>query len=244
VHPSYSLVLAANRDEQHARPTARAAFWADNEEIFGGRDLLANGTWLGVTRRGRVAALTNVRSREARKEGRSRGLLVRNVLEGKGTLFPDVGAIEEARGVYPSHNLLAFERDEAVFASDQGIERLAHGFHGLSNATLDTPWPKVVRGVERLKELLTGPIDPDEIFAILADRGLAPESDLPSTGVAPEIERMLSAAFIVSPIYGTRCSTVVLVGTDGAIDFEERSYSPSGDVVSTVRQRIQSPTVL
>ena len=240
MHPAYSLVLAANRDELHERPTAPAEYWpAPSGEIFGGRDLLANGTWLGVTRRGRVAALTNVRSPAARKEGRSRGLLVRDVLEGKGTLLSDLGAIEEARGAYPSHNLLAFEGEEAVFASDQGIQQPPNGIHGLSNATLDTPWPKVVRGVERLKEVLSDPIDREKLFAILADRGVAPASDLPATGVSPEIERMLSAAFIVSPIYGTRSSTVVLVGTDGAIDFEERSFSSSGEIVSTVREHLR-----
>jgi uncharacterized protein with NRDE domain len=244
--PDYSLVLAANRDELHARPTALAGFFADNDAIFGGRDLVADGTWLGVTRRGRVAALTNVRSPATRKEGRSRGLIVRRVLEGQGTLVGDVGAIEEERALYPSHNLLAFEGREAVFASDQGIAQPAAGVHGLSNAALDTAWPKVVRGVSRMRGILeaAGPIDRDALFAILADRSFARDVDLPSTGVTPEIERMLSAAFIVSPMYGTRSSTLVLVKRDGTVDFEERSFSPAGELVTTVRQEFPTRAVL
>ena len=240
-HPRHRLVLAANRDELHARPTSPAAFWKERGDIFAGRDLTAGGTWLGVTRSGRLAALTNVRSPDARREGRSRGLVVRSVLEASDSAAMATQRVAEERSRYPSFNLLAVDGSGAFALSDGGLEEVRAGVHGLSNARLDTPWPKVARGRERLEAALTGngTVDTEALFALLADRSTSPDEALPSTGVALSIERMLSAAFIVSPVYGTRSSTVVLIGQDGAIDFEERSFSPAGEVTGVVHEVIQ-----
>ncbi len=237
VHPRHRLVLAANRDELHARPTSRAAFWSREERIFGGRDLQAGGTWLGVTRDGTVAALTNVRSPDARRDGRSRGLVVRSVLEATSDPLAVAKELAVERERYPSFNLLVSTRTGTVALTDDGLESVAPGIHGLSNARLDTPWPKVRIGKERVAKAIEGSeVDRDALFAMLGDRTIAPDAELPSTGVPLALERVVSAAFIVSPVYGTRASTIVLVGNDGRVDFEERSYASSGELIGTVRE--------
>jgi uncharacterized protein with NRDE domain len=238
------LVLAANRDEEHARPTAPAARWQDDPRIFGGRDLRAGGTWLGATRRVRVAALTNVRSPTARRVGKSRGVLVRRVLDGTAGLAIDVETAIADAAAFPAFNLLAFEpsgaeRVAAIFGSEEATLDVAPGVHGLSNARLDERWPKVERGRRVLGEILgqPGEIDREAVFGVLAERTLAADAELPSTGVPLELERALSPAFIVSPVYGTRSSTVLTIATGGWIDFEERSFSPSSELRGTVRDR-------
>ncbi|HEX2205282.1 MAG TPA: NRDE family protein, partial [Longimicrobium sp.] len=227
VHPRHRLVVAANRDEFYARPTAPAAFWDDAPGVLAGRDLREGGTWLGVTRGGRFAAVTNVREPEAYRVGApSRGFLVSDFL--RGSMSPEAYAerLAATAGEYNGFNLLAGDGRSLVWLSNrgEGPRVLGPGVYGLSNALLDTPWPKVELGKEDLRRALEGASDEAlvaALFATLARRDPAPDVRLPATGVGVERERALSSAFIATPEYGTRCSTVVFFGRDGALSFTE-----------------------
>ena len=241
-HPELWLVLAANRDELHARPAAPAGFWEDAPGVFGGRDLDKRGTWLGMTRGGRIAALTNVRDLAARREGRSRGLLVRDYLTSQASPHAFSGAL--VRTAYPAFNLIAGVGRQLFYLRDDQPDAIpiAPGLHGLSNARLDVFWPKVEDGVRGLRGVLDAPASPspEAFFRLLARRDVAPDDLLPQTGVPLELERHLSAPFIHLPQYGTRCSTVVLAHRDGTVYVEERTFDadgvPCGLVCETFRE--------
>lgn len=246
MHPAWRLVVAANRDELHSRATAPAGRWADHPDVLGGRDLEGGGTWLGVTRQGRLAALTNVREPGSMQRGpRSRGGLVRDFLLGTASPGEFLDALGPQGRDYPGFNLLVADGAELWHWSNRGPgpRRLESGLVGVSNAGLDTPWPKVVRGKTRLGELLAeGQLDPplspaaeEEVMALLGDRSTPPDDALPDTGVGLERERLLAPAFILSPAYGTRSSTLLLVGHDGAVHLVERSFDPQGEATGTVR---------
>jgi uncharacterized protein with NRDE domain len=232
-HPDWPLVVAANRDEAYARPAAPAGFWSDAPQVCAGRDLEKGGTWLGITRSGRFAAVTNYRDGiSAKTAPRSRGELTAAFLRGN----TEAGAyLESVSGVDREYNhfcLIVGDRSGLWFHSNRaaGRTRIVAGVHGLSNSLLDTPWPKVVRGRQELERTLRNN-DPDMItalFAMLADRSVAPDHHLPDTGVGVERERDLSPAFIASQLYGTRASTVILVGRDGDVIFVERRFGPGG----------------
>lgn len=232
-HPDYPLVLAANRDEFYERPTAPATFWNDAPGVLAGRDLLAGGTWLGIDRRGRIAAVTNYRqgTREAAAP-RSRGHLVSEYLTGDGDGRAHVERVAREAGLYNGFNLICGDpRALHYFSNREGHARaLEPGVYGLSNHLLDSPWPKVTAGRSGLSALLstTGDELVSRLFELLSDRRQHADELLPRTGVSPEWERLLSSAFIASPEYGTRSSTVVLIGRDGGVTFVERSFGPGG----------------
>ncbi|MFO1206792.1 MAG: NRDE family protein [Burkholderiales bacterium] len=243
VHPDFPLVLGANRDEFLDRPTRAAQFWPDHPELLAGRDLKSGGTWLGITRSGRVAAVTNFRQGTApRAAARSRGLLVSGFLTGNNSPAAHLDAVAKAQSRYDGFNLLAGDgRALHYFSNRDGAATLVEpGVHGLSNALLDTPWPKV----ERAKSALTGLLDHDRdvlvegTLRLLADQARPPDHELPSTGVSLEWERCLSSVFIAAPGYGTRSSTVLLIDRGGHATFCERSFDhaagTSGDVVYEV----------
>lgn len=230
-HPRYLLIVAANRDEFLDRPAEPAHFWEDAPDILAGRDKRAGGTWLGITRTGRFAAITNYRDmRMSFPPGPSRGILVRQALE--------QGIDTSTTGVYAGFNLLHGTVDALRYHNNiQGIDiALQSGIHGLSNHFLDTPWPKVVKAKHEMERLLDSPEAEivNGLFSLLADDGTAPDEALPDTGLPPEMERAASSIFIRSPGYGTRCSTVVLVDVNGNAYFEERSVT-QGSVVEKVR---------
>jgi uncharacterized protein with NRDE domain len=237
-HPCYSLVLAANRDEFHQRPTAAANFWEDDPRILAGRDLQAGGTWLGVTRSGRFAAITNYR--EPLTPGfpldRSRGDLVRNFLGGDQEPYSHAEELIPDGSNFQGFNLLLGVPGSLVYVSNRSAEpaRVGTGSHGLSNHLLDTDWPKVHSGRERLDELLKDEeVDVEALFALLADRALTP-GEIPEnleTRLAPE--QLMKHYFIVSPVYGTRSSTVVLIGRNGGVKFMERQFDPEGKEAGT-----------
>jgi uncharacterized protein with NRDE domain len=228
IHPRYSLVLAANRDEFYARKTAPAGWWPDAPGLFAGRDLQAGGTWFGVTRRGRWAALTNVRDpANIRLDVRSRGALVADYLRGTAAPGEYLAAVEGER--YDGFNLVIGDADGVWYMNNRSGDRrrLEPGLYGLSNARLDTPWPKVVRGKAGLRELLAGEaIDVAAIMAMLADATPADDAALPDTGVGIELERALSSLCIAMPGYGTRVSTAMLVGVDGWTLCREQATVP------------------
>jgi uncharacterized protein with NRDE domain len=232
-HPRFALVIAANRDEFHARPAAAAA-WGETppfDGVLAGRDLEAGGTWLGVRRDGRWALLTNVREGGRREpEARSRGELVPRVLAHEAPASALRGVANHGSG-YNGFNLLAGNRAEAAWTSNRSPEvvPLQPGLHGLSNALLDTRWPKLARTKALFADWCGhGDEDTAPLFAALADRTRAPDADLPATGVTLERERLLSAPFIVSDDYGTRCSTVFTIDRRGHAHFRERSFDARG----------------
>ncbi|MEJ2384415.1 MAG: NRDE family protein [Xanthomonadales bacterium] len=232
-HPRYELVLAANRDEFHERPAAAAGFWAEHDEILAGRDLEAGGTWLGVTRHGRFAALTNYREtpRSAHDARRSRGQLVTAWLTGADEPLEAAGGLAAAGTDYAGFNLLLGRPGELVYLSNRGVDPrpVTSGLHGLSNHLLDTDWPKVSAGRERLAALLADEtVDPERLFDLLTDTH-AVGGTLPD-GVAARLapENLARQLFIRSPVYGTRCSTVLLLGRDGEVFFEERRFDAAG----------------
>jgi uncharacterized protein with NRDE domain len=232
-HPEYSLVLAANRDEFYDRPTAPAEFWAATPSVLGGRDLKAGGSWLAIDVQGRIAAVTNYRQGQREPPApRSRGHLVSRFLTGK---FEAPKYLELVRGegnLYNGFNLIVGDSASLCYYSNRGgeVRALGPGVYGLSNHLLDTPWPKVAAVKSGFGTLLKAS-DRElagRLFDLLSDRRQAKDDELPVTGVSQEWERLLSAAFIVSGNYGTRSSTVILVGRDRRVLFIERSFGPGG----------------
>lgn len=231
--PRFELVLAANRDEFHERPAAPAAFWREAPDVFGGRDLSQGGSWLAVSRSGRFAAVTNVR-RMVPPDPRapSRGVLVADFLRGRERATGYAARVAEAAHRFAGFNLLIGDGERALYLSNQPgfvCTELAPGVHGVSNAALDTPWPKLVRAREGLASWLARGVErPDRLFDRLADDRVAPDAELPDTGVGAEMERFLSPPFIRGERYGTRASTVVLVHAGGRIEFHEHRFGPGG----------------
>jgi uncharacterized protein with NRDE domain len=227
-HPDYKLIIAANRDEFYNRKTAAADYWKENPNILGGRDLEAHGTWLGVTRTGRISLLTNYRDpAHINPNAPSRGLLVSNYLESKDNPEVYLSDVVKKGNQYNGFNLLVGSCDEMWYYSNygQGMKRLNSGLHGLSNHLLDTPWPKVKRGKELLKPLLVKrPVSAEDLFDFLLDDKRADDQDLPDTGIGIERERALSSMFIKSPGYGSRCSTVIMVDKVNNLFFAERVF--------------------
>lgn len=238
-HPSYRLILAANRDEYYRRPTKAAAFWPTSPPILAGRDEQEGGTWLGITRSGRLAALTNYRDPASfRPDAPSRGLLASRYLLGNEKPLPYLEALAADCSRYNGFSLIVGDGDDLYYFSNRGgIQAVTPGIHGLSNHLLDTPWPKVIRGKEALAALHAkhDAISPEEIFSLLGDTKMPPDDDLPDTGVGLAWERILSPLFIQSPDYGTRSSTVLLIDYDKQVTFIERTFEESGESFSEVR---------
>ncbi len=240
----YRLILAANREEHYARPAQAAAFWEDAPEVLAGRDLSAGGTWMGITRSGRFAAVTNYRDTPSKRAGRpSRGHLVSAFLTGEETPATYLAGVARSAQRYNGFSLIVGkDEDWAYYSNREGrVQPLPSGLYGLSNHLLDTPWPKVTRGKQALAALLASEetLDPQALFAVLADRTVAADAELPDTGFGLERERGLSAQFVTMDDYGTRCSTVVLVDHDGNVDFIERSFDGSPERYTTVAYRFQ-----
>lgn len=229
-HPRYRLVLAANRDEFHARPSAAADFHDDAPALFGGRDLQAGGSWLLATRSGQVAAVTNVRTGQPESGLRSRGELVRRAAAAE-PLHAELQRLHESSAHYGRFNLLACDGARLWYAGnhpDAQLNVIDDGVHALSNAALDTPWPKTRRLCAVMHDWIDhGGEDLAPLFAALADPRIAADQELPRTGVTLDWERRLSAAFIVGADYGTRASTVVLVADDH-VRFVERRFGAYG----------------
>lgn len=228
-HPRYRLVLAANRDEYYDRPTEPLGFWKGRPDILAGRDLRGSGVWLGVTRSGRIAAITNYRQPALQVyNAPSRGLLVSDFLAGEKSPEAYLGLLETSGHLYNGFNLLVGDASGLFYFSNRGsgIRKLEPGLYGLSNHLLNTPWPKVEKGKAALGEIVANKqeLDVEEIFGILYDKRCPPDEMLPDTGVELSWERTLSPLFITSPFYGTRSSSVVLLQKSGEATFAERTF--------------------
>jgi uncharacterized protein with NRDE domain len=247
VHPRYRIVVAANRDEFHARTAAPSAWWA--EGFLAGRDLEAGGTWLGVSRHGRFALLTNVRDPSPHDpHAPSRGTLVPNLLSSREPLSAALPAQVQAGARHNGFNLVAGDLHELLWGSNRAAAPLAlePGFYGVSNHLLDTPWPKVERTKAAFRRWCQeedmsddGSDDLEPVLGLLHDTERAPDADLPATGVTLERERMLSAPFIVGGDYGTRCSTVLTITPDGNAHWIERSFDSGGTATGDVEHRFR-----
>jgi uncharacterized protein with NRDE domain len=238
-HSEYPLIVAANRDEFYARPTRPASWWGQAVSLLAGRDEEAGGTWLGINRRGRFAAVTNVRAPSERNpHATSRGLLVLSALQ---TAQPMRSWLDESSAraqSYNGFNLIVAEPlaigsrrqgSQLTYLSNRleaGARSLQPGIYGLSNALLDTPWPKVTRAVTAFACQTAQGVRPDGLLALMSDRELAAELELPSTGIPRDWERALSAIHIRANGYGTRATTVLTVRRDGLVGFVERTFDP------------------
>ncbi|MFV1871779.1 MAG: NRDE family protein [Oleiphilus sp.] len=247
---STPLILAANRDEFHNRPSLDAHYWEEAPHIFAGKDLEKNGTWLGVSQtrtdnKVRLAALTNFRGPDKSVYSRSRGEVTTNFLDSSVSAFDY--AKQLAYSEFPGFNGLFYDGNDLVYCHHEAnqapeIYPLPAGEYGLSNAKLDTPWPKVIKSKQVLSQLNESDHSfiAEALFSSLSDTKIADDNQLPTTGVPLEFERMLSAAFIISPQYGTRTSTVVIIDElqlSQSVFFKERQFSASGD---RLREQTQS----
>ncbi|TNB88433.1 hypothetical protein FHJ31_03525 [Pseudomonas sp. Fig-3] len=233
------LIVAANRDEFYARPTLPLGQWPDAPDVHAGRDLEAGGTWLGVGADGRFAALTNIRDPAQPPGFKSRGELVARFLSGNLSIADYLSEVVPHAGEYGGFNLLLGDGTELWHhnARDARPQRLAEGVYGLSNAGLNTPWPKLLKARAALVEVLDDP-QPQALLALLNDPQPAPVAELPDTGVGLATETLLSSVFITSPAYGTRASTALIVHADGTRHLVERSYGPLGGHLGEVEFKV------
>jgi len=222
------LILIANRDEFYDRPTAAATRWYDSPTITAGRDLVRGGTWLGITDSGRFAAVTNYRDPSAPTGRRSRGDLVRDFLGGSMSSAEFLAAVDRDSHEFSGFNLLVGESPGALWYysnRERRPRKLLPGIYGLSNHLLDTPWPKVRRGKTVFAALVADHLTKaDNYFELLGDKTLAPDDELPETGIGYEREKLLSSIFIETPIYGTRSSTIVTTDRTGRLSLTERTF--------------------
>ncbi|HOX83381.1 MAG TPA: NRDE family protein [Chryseolinea sp.] len=228
-HPTYKLIVAANRDEFYNRKTAAADYWEDHPTLLGGRDLEASGTWMGMNTSGKISMLTNYRDpQNINPNAPSRGRLVSDFLIGDVSGEEYLKQISTHGKTYNGFNLINGTVDKLFYYSNyaEGIQQIKPGLHGLSNHLLDTNWPKVERGKEKLKPILTqSKINPEELFDFLHNDERAADNVLPQTGLSLERERALSSMFIKTDNYGSRCSTVILVDQSNRVQFIERVYN-------------------
>ncbi len=246
------LIVAANRDEFYQRPTKSAHFWGDDKRLLAGKDLEQDGAWLGVTRDGRFAAVTNFRSRDGDQYPRSRGQLTTDFLQGSDTPEAYLVQLEEVQEQYAGFNLLVGDTTSLFYYSNRSEKpplRLEPGIYGLSNHLLNTEWPKVNVGVKGLREAIEQASDnePDEydeiadielaLLGLLQNDNQAEDKALPDTGVGIILEKMLSPLFIKSPGYGTRASSVVRMTKDRGIMFLEQNYDVGGVHTDRVKYR-------
>lgn len=241
VHPAHPLLMVANRDEFHARPAAPLAWWPDAPALLAGRDLQGQGTWLGVSRSGRVAAVTNVRGADAAiRLPRSRGALVTAFLAGTASAAAYADALREHAAEFGGFNLLLYDGTELRYVSNRpafSARAVDAGVHALSNAQLDTPWPKAVAAQRAMQAWLARDLDDEAaLLAAMGDPAQAPDAQLPQTGVGLEMERLLSAAHIRTPTYGTRCTSLLRLSRVDA-DVFERRYDTQGRVAGQTREQ-------
>lgn len=232
-HPEYPFILAGNRDEFYAREAQEAHFWDTEPEILAGKDLRAGGTWLGISKRGEFGAITNYRDFKNPKEGpRSRGEIIPNILTQDGSVKKNLHRLIQKSHDYSGFNLLSGTCEKLYYANNINgdIETVEPGIHGLSNAFLDTPWPKVENARSEFKAALnSASLDKASIFEFLRNSETYPQASLPETGLSPEMEKAVSPIFIETDGYGTRCSTLLTIDTSGRVNFIEKTYTNSDD---------------
>lgn len=241
VHPHHRLLLVANRDEFHARPAAQLAWWAEQPDVLAGRDLQEGGTWLGVHRNGRIAAVTNVREPLALRGARSRGHLITRFLSASSAVAEFARTLRPDAMEYGGFNLLLFDGQDLAYLSNRPdfvVRAVVPGIHALSNAQLDTPWPKALGAKAALETWIARGLDDEEaLLAAMANPAQAPDAALPSTGVGLELERVLSSAFINTPSFGTRCTSLLRFSRTGEVALRERRFDARGEASGETHER-------
>ncbi|MDG1389653.1 MAG: NRDE family protein [Halioglobus sp.] len=245
VNNHYPLVVAANRDEFHQRPTDASHYWLEHPQVLAGRDRQAGGSWMGVNRSGHFAAVTNSRDPEQTKAAeRSRGELVLGYLQGDLSAQQYLDQLSLRAGAYAGFNLLLGDREDLWYvsnsgpSSEQSPRRLTPGIYGLSNASLDTPWPKVQRGKQVMAELLQYPLDHSALATAVDSRQLASKNQLDLQAMNTEMDQLLSAQFIVGDTYGTRATTTCWQTSAGEFHWKERSFDARGDLIEVVEKEV------
>lgn len=231
MHPEYDFIYIGNRDEFKTRPSMGAHYWETDPKVIAGIDLEKGGTWTGMTTDGKLAFLTNFREPHLKKDGLySRGILVKDYLLGDGSSSTYLKTIKKHHKAYDPFNLIFGSLDELRYYSNMNnrASRIAPGIHGLSNAYLNTPWYKVVKAKDRLSELMYKKFLIEELFSILDDKEIPPDTLLPDTGVPLDLERTLSTIHIDTPTYGTLFKTAILIRKDGLVNYFEKQLEPSG----------------
>ncbi|PCJ46800.1 MAG: hypothetical protein COA74_12935 [Gammaproteobacteria bacterium] len=238
-HLEYPLIICANRDEFHQRPTQAAHFWKQPKEMLAGKDLQAGGSWLGINKTGQFAAITNIRNGQpTSQDKRSRGELVTKVLDDQETRSAviDYEWLKQHSDDYNGFNLIYGNLNGLYcYNSVSKLQiRLDNGFHAISNGGMDDVWPKMAKGEKKLEAIVTSldGVDEEALLAILKDQSQANDTELPLTGIPAEWEQLLSSIFIVSEQYGTRSSSLLLQRSDTSIKFTEVGYDKRGEQVS------------
>ena len=227
IHPKYKLILVANRDEFYERPTQVAHFWKTHQNLLAGKDLEAGGTWIGVNRLGHIAAVTNYRDPVNYQNNKAtRGQIPVNFLDSVISADSYINSLEKEASKFNGFNLLALDQENLIHYNNQngGPSRLKEGIHAVSNATLNTPWPKVVRSKELFKTLIDGHFSHDDLIEMMGDSKTADPRDLPDTGIPKDMEEAVSAMCIRTEKYGTCSTTAITITYDGEVAFTEKSY--------------------
>lgn len=238
IHPKYRLILAANRDEVYERPTKPVHYWDKPNQLLAGKDLEAGGTWLGINRYGDLAAVTNFRDPINYQPGKSsRGQIPVDFLEGRANPDQYLHHLQEKASNFNGYNLLG-QKEERLFHYNnqlQTVTELNDGIHAVSNATINTPWPKVVKAKEMFKTLTEGAFDHDALVEMMSNRETADPEKLPDTGIPLEMEVAVSAMCIRTEKYGTCSCTVITITHDEEVEFSEKSYPVGNRTEATVR---------
>lgn len=231
--PGYPLLMLSNRDEFYDRPTLAAHWWHDQSDVFAGRDQKQGGSWLGLSNRGKLAALTNYRQLDSTTYATSRGALIQNFLKAEESAASYMGSVAQAASEFAGFNLLCYDNNELYYYSNRSSlppHALTPGIYGISNHLLDTPWPKVAKAKQKFSEALSSTNlnvntkEPDAFLSIFNDDTPAADAQLPDTGIGLDWERQLSSIFIRGNSYGTRATTWLSLNQDGQVDFLEQSY--------------------
>jgi len=241
---THKLILLANRDEFYERDTHEAAYWPDLPTIFGGIDGVAGGSWLSVDDNGRMAAITNIRKPPfADSSKKSRGDLIKSFLSSSLSAKQYLGKLKETDHQYNLFNILLFDETGLWhYSNDSGlIEQVSSGVHGLCNASLNTPWPKLINTRRAFEKQINQPsLTTEALLDIMQSETRPDDNELPDTGVGLEFERLLSSAFITSENYGTRCTTLLTIDQKNRVDFKEVTYNSNGQAEKTIHELIKS----
>ncbi len=238
IHPKYKLILVANRDEFYARPTEVANFWEGPNKILAGKDLEAGGTWMGINRFGHLAAVTNYRDPASyQKDKVSRGEIPINFLKMNESTVDYLAQLRANASTYNGYNLLALDQEQLIHYNNQQDKEttIENGIHAISNATLDTPWPKVTRAKELFRSVVDGTFTHDQLIKMMGDTQTASAEKLPDTGIPKNLEMAISSMCIRTEKYGTCSTSAITISTDGIVDFTEKSYPVGKRIEGTKR---------
>jgi len=236
-NPNYKLIVAANRDEFYDRPALLLHNWKNHPELFAGKDLKGNGTWLGITKKGKIAAITNYRDMSKIKDNApTRGKLITDFLLDEMPAEQYTNLLLKTADIYNGYNLIYGNSDNLYYFSNISKEpvKLSKGIYGVSNHLLDSPWPKVVKSKKIFSELINEPSpSKDKLFDLLQDEEIYPDESLPETGLGIELERMVSPIFTVTEKYGTRSSSVIFIDYNDNVEFTEKSFNNKNEEWTT-----------